>query len=49
MSNKSVLILGALSDIAKSIAQKYGENGYNLNLAARKIDELEFVCTTIIR
>ena len=24
MKNKSVLILGALSDIAKSIAQKYG-------------------------
>ena len=25
MKNKSILILGALSDIAKSIAQKYGE------------------------
>ncbi len=41
MKNKSVLILGALSDIAKSIAQKYGENGYNLQLAARKIDDLK--------
>ena len=47
MKNKSVLILGALSDIAKSIAQKYGENGYNLNLAARKIDELELHSTDL--
>ncbi len=41
MKNKSVLILGALSDIAKSIAHKYGENGYNLHLAARKINDLK--------
>ena len=47
MKNKSVLILGALSDIAKSIAQKYGENGYNLHLAARKIDDLELHSTDL--
>ncbi len=47
MSNKSVLILGALSDIAKSIAQKYGENGYNLHLAARKIDDLKLHSTDL--
>ncbi len=41
MKNNSVLILGALSDIAKSIAKKYGQNGYNLHLAARKIDDLK--------
>tara|TARA_Y100001958_G_scaffold158687_1_gene157351 strand:- start:1583 stop:2320 length:738 start_codon:yes stop_codon:yes gene_type:complete len=41
MKNKSVLILGALSDIAKSIAKKYGENGYNLHLAGRKINDLK--------
>ena len=47
MKNKSVLILGALSDIAKSIAQKYGENGYNLHLAARKIDDLKLHSTDL--
>ena len=41
MKKKSVLILGALSDIAKSIAQKYAENGYNLHLAARSIADLK--------
>ena len=41
MKNKSVLILGALSDIAKSIAQRYSRDGYNLHLAARKIDDLK--------
>ena len=29
MKNKSVLILGALSDSAKAIAKKYGAIGYN--------------------
>ncbi len=47
MKNKSVLILGALSDIAKSIAKKYGENGYNLHLAARKIDDLKLHSTDL--
>ncbi len=47
MKKKSVLILGALSDIAKSIAQKYGENGYNLHLAARKIDDLKIHSTDL--
>lgn len=35
-----VLILGAKSDIAKAVAKKYAENGYNLYLAARKSNEL---------
>ncbi len=47
MKNKSVLILGALSDIAKSIAKKFGENGYDLLLAARNIDELEKLSTDL--
>ena len=38
---KYILILGALSDIAKSTAHKFASNGYNLLLAARKISELE--------
>lgn len=41
MTKKSVLILGSLSDIAKSVAQKFGENGYDLFLAARNIEELK--------
>ncbi len=47
MKHKSVLILGALSDIAKSIAQKYGEKGYNLHLAARKIEDLKLHSTDL--
>jgi decaprenylphospho-beta-D-erythro-pentofuranosid-2-ulose 2-reductase len=36
-----ILIIGAKSDIARAIAKKYAENGYNLYLAARKSDELQ--------
>lgn len=36
-----VLIIGAKSDIAKALARKYAENGYDLYLAARKSNELE--------
>lgn len=36
-----VLIIGAKSDIAKAVAREYAKNGYDLYLAARKVDELE--------
>ena len=36
-----VLIIGAKSDIAKAVARKYAENGYNLYLAARNSNELD--------
>lgn len=36
-----VLIIGAKSDIAKAIARKYAESGYDLYLAARQSRELE--------
>jgi len=36
-----VLIIGAKSDIAKAVARKYAENGYNLYLAARNSRELD--------
>ena len=36
-----VLIIGAKSDIAKAVARKYAENGYDLYLAARNSVELE--------
>jgi len=35
-----ILIIGAKSDIAKAIAKKYSENGFNLYLASRNSDEL---------
>lgn len=37
----SVLILGAHSDISQAIAQRFGREGYDLILAARRADELE--------
>lgn len=42
-----ILIIGAKSDIAKAIAKKYAENGYNLYLAARKSSELQDFATDI--
>jgi len=36
-----LLILGAKSDIAKAVAKEYAQNGYDLYLAARNVDELE--------
>lgn len=41
MSKNYVLILGALSDIAKSTAHKFASNGSNLLLAARKTTDLK--------
>lgn len=36
----TVLIIGAKSDIAKAIAREYAQNGYDLCLAGRNIEEL---------
>ena len=47
MKKKSVLILGAQSDIAKSIAHEFGKNKYNLVLAARNIEELKIQSTDL--
>ena len=41
MNKNYVLILGALSDIAKSTAHKFASNGSNLLLAARKTSDLK--------
>jgi decaprenylphospho-beta-D-erythro-pentofuranosid-2-ulose 2-reductase len=38
--NRYVLILGASSDIAKSIAMEYAQKGYSLILAGRNLDEI---------
>ena len=47
MKKHSILILGAQSDIAKSIAKKFGENNYNLVLAAKNFDELKIQSTDL--
>jgi decaprenylphospho-beta-D-erythro-pentofuranosid-2-ulose 2-reductase len=38
--DKTVLILGAASDIGTALAEKFASNGYNIQLAARNIDRL---------
>ena len=36
-----ILVIGAKSDIAKALAKKYAENGYNIYLAARNSIDLQ--------
>ena len=43
-----VLIIGAKSDIAKSVAREYAKHGYDLYLAARNSEELESFTLDII-
>jgi len=38
--NKTILIIGAKSDIALAVAKKFASEGYNLQLAARNSSEL---------
>lgn len=40
MQNKVVVITGASSGIGKALAEKYASEGWNLSLAARRIDRL---------
>ncbi len=42
-----LLIIGAKSEIAKSLAKKYAENGYNLYLAARQVSDLNDFATDL--
>jgi NADP-dependent 3-hydroxy acid dehydrogenase YdfG len=41
MQNKVVVITGASSGIGKALAEKYASEGWNLVLAARRIELLE--------
>ena len=41
IDKKTILIIGAKSDIAIAIAQKFASDGYNLQLAGRDIGNLE--------
>lgn len=43
----TVLILGAASDMAVAIARKMAEKGYSIQLAARKVNRLEALCSDI--
>ena len=43
MKNKSVLILGARSDIARAVAHKFASEGYSIQLAARNSQDLDLV------
>ena len=47
MTKQKVLIIGAQSDIAKSLAKKFAENNYDLILAARNIDQLKTQSTDL--
>ena len=42
-----ILIIGAKSDIAKSLAEVYAKNNYDLYLAGRNIDEIEEFSNTL--
>lgn len=39
--NKTILIIGAKSDIAVAVAKKFASEGYNIQLAARNSSELD--------
>jgi len=41
MSQSSLLILGATSDVGLAIAHEYAKNGFNIILAGRHLDEME--------
>ena len=47
MKKETVLIIGAQSDIAKSLAKKFAENNYDLILTARNIDQLRTQSTDL--
>ena len=45
--NKTILIIGAKSDIALAVAKKFASKGYNLQLAARNSSELEVIVSDL--
>ena len=45
--NKTILIIGAKSDIAVAVAHKFASEGYNLQLAARNSSELDAVISDL--
>ena len=45
--NKTILIIGAKSDIAVAVACKFASEGYSLQLAARNSSELDVVVSDL--
>ena len=45
--NKTILIIGAKSDIALAVAKKFASKGYDLQLAARNSSELGVIVTDL--
>ena len=45
--NKTILIIGAKSDIALAVAKKFASKGFNLQLAARNSSELEVIVSDL--
>ncbi|MFH2060975.1 MAG: SDR family oxidoreductase [Pseudomonadota bacterium] len=43
-----LLIIGAKSDIAKAVARKFSQKGYDLYLAARQSDDLKLLANDIV-
>ena len=47
MKDKTLLLLGAKSDIGIAIAHKFAKEGYNIQLAGRNSEELKEDCSDI--
>ena len=47
MSKKTLLIIGAKSDIGVAIANKYASKGYSIQLAGRNIEEINIISKDI--
>ena len=45
--NKTILIIGAKSDIALAVAKKFASKGFNLQLAARNSSELGVIVSDL--
>jgi len=45
--NKTILIIGAKSDIALAVAKKFASKGFNLQLAARNSSELDVIVSDL--
>ena len=47
MNKGPVLIIGALGDIGKSVAHQFASKGYDIQLAGRRLNELEAISNDI--
>ena len=47
MKGKTLLVLGAKSDIGMSVAHKFAKEGYNIQLASRNSEILKEDCFDI--